>query len=100
MGEEEKEVHAQAVAELERWTQLIKWVFGIGAAVMGIVIGSWVISVNEAQTKHASEIAVLKTQYANVAENMKEVKCGVDKLIVKMDEVRGDQVRREIKERP
>ncbi len=63
------------------------------AVISGIVI--WVNALSVSVNNHASDIAVLKQVDTSHSEMLKNVDCKLDKLVVKTDEIREDQLRRQ-----
>ena len=67
------------------------------AMVSGLFI--WVNALSTTASAHQADIAVLKQVDASHREIITDLSCKMDKVVVKLDEIREDQVRRERRER-
>lgn len=66
-------------------------VFAI-AIISGLFI--WVNALSTTVSSHGSEIAVMKQVDLSHKETLNDVNCKLDKVAVKLDEIREDQIRR------
>lgn len=70
----------------------VKWLFGIIAGVLIVVVAGWLLTTSAKLEANCTDVAVLKSQFAQVKDDISEVKGLVT-------EIRRDQIRRELRER-
>ncbi len=67
------------------------------AIISGLFI--WVNALSTTVSSHGSDIAVLKQVDTTHKDMLLDVNCKLDKVVVKIDEIREDQIKREKRER-